>query len=104
MLDLVEIVIQWPSLPSPIVHATLALARSQSLRRRALDRPKTCASVRHTEASSTRLGASVDVTDAREVRCAEAFGTVADCCCALCPTEQRHCLESAAYDRFGGKS
>jgi len=30
MLDLLETVIRWPSLPSPIVHATLALARSQS--------------------------------------------------------------------------
>jgi len=27
-LDLVEMVVRWPSLPSPIVHATLALARS----------------------------------------------------------------------------
>jgi hypothetical protein len=31
------------SLPSPIVHATLALARSQSYPRRVLDRPRTCA-------------------------------------------------------------
>jgi hypothetical protein len=30
MLDPVEMDIRWPSLPSPIVHATLALAGSQS--------------------------------------------------------------------------
>src|SRR5208337_510134 len=29
-LDLVEIVIRWPSQPSPIAHAIMALARSQS--------------------------------------------------------------------------
>ena len=29
-------------MPSPIVHATLALARSQSYPRRGLDRPRTC--------------------------------------------------------------
>jgi hypothetical protein len=40
---LFEVVIRWLSLLSPIVHATLALARSQSSRRRALDRPITCA-------------------------------------------------------------
>ena len=43
-------------------------------------------------------------TDVGEVRCAEAFGTLADCCPALCPTEQRHRLESAPYNRVGGKA
>jgi hypothetical protein len=48
--------------------------------------------------------AAIDVTDARHVRCAKAFGTGCDCCWALCPTEQGHCLESAPYDRVGGKA
>jgi hypothetical protein len=42
-LDALEVVIWWLSLLSPIVHATLALARSQSSGRRALDIPKPCA-------------------------------------------------------------
>ena len=43
MLDLVEMVIRWSSLLSPIVHASLAIARSQRSRHRALNRPRTCA-------------------------------------------------------------
>jgi hypothetical protein len=41
--QLVGMTIRWPTLPSPITHVTLALARIQIYPRRALERPKTCA-------------------------------------------------------------